>query len=154
VVPPCEPRVQSSLLKKEWDTNDNTVKEEYILVVPNDRRETKYFSGDGVYTRIGITIWGTPVPGKSTPGGVVDYLKRPTKLSNHVGIWEASHIRVCPSVHGNIILVGLEGKVELLPVIDDIGSDEKVSRFLLVLSQERVEVVGWLYGKHAKRWSK
>jgi hypothetical protein len=56
---------------------------------------------------------------------------------------------VCPSVHGNIILVRLEGKVELLPIMDDIDSDEKVSRLELVLSKERVEVVGWLQ-EHAK----
>jgi hypothetical protein len=40
-------------------------------------------------------------------------------------------------VHGNIILV-LEGSVELVPVIDNINSDVKVSRPDLVLFKERV----------------
>lgn len=51
-------------------------------------------------------------------------------------------------MHGNIILV-LESNVELLPIIDDIASDVKVSRLDLVLLQECVKVIGWLY-KHVK----
>jgi hypothetical protein len=51
-------------------------------------------------------------------------------------------------MHGNIILV-LESNVELLPIIDDIASDVKVSRLDLVLLKECVEVIGWLY-KHVK----
>lgn len=47
-------------------------------------------------------------------------------------------------MHGNIILV-LESNVELLPVVDDIGSDVKVSRPNLVLLEECVKVIGWLY---------
>lgn len=50
-------------------------------------------------------------------------------------------------MHGNVILVRLEGEVELPPVIEDVDSDEKVSRPLLVLSKERVEVVGRLIKK-------
>jgi hypothetical protein len=48
-------------------------------------------------------------------------------------------------VHGNIVLVRLEGNVELPPVTDDIDTDEKVGRLELVLSKERVEIIGWLY---------
>ncbi len=51
-------------------------------------------------------------------------------------------------MHSNVTLV-LESNVELLPVTDDVGSDEKVSRLDLVLLQECVEVIGWLC-KHVK----
>lgn len=47
-------------------------------------------------------------------------------------------------MHGNIILV-LESNVELLPVVDDIDSDVKVSRPDLVLLKKCVKVIGWLY---------
>jgi hypothetical protein len=47
-------------------------------------------------------------------------------------------------MHGNIILV-LESKIELLPVIDDIDSDVEVGRPDLVLLKECVKVIGWLY---------
>jgi hypothetical protein len=46
-------------------------------------------------------------------------------------------------MHGNIILV-LESNVELLPIIDDIAPDVKVSRLDLVLLKECVKVIGWL----------
>jgi hypothetical protein len=52
-------------------------------------------------------------------------------------------------MHGDIILVCLESNIELLPISDDIGSDEKVSRPDIVLFEERVKVIGWLC-KHAK----
>jgi hypothetical protein len=51
-------------------------------------------------------------------------------------------------MHGNIILV-LESNVELLPIIDDIASDVKVSRLDLVLLKECGKGIGWLY-KHVK----
>jgi hypothetical protein len=51
-------------------------------------------------------------------------------------------------MHSNVILV-LESNIELLPVIDYIASDVKVSRPDLVLLKECVEVIGWLY-KHVK----
>ena len=54
-------------------------------------------------------------------------------------------------MHGNIILV-LESNIELLPVLDDVGSNVKVSRPDLVLLKERVKVIGWLY-KHVKMGS-
>jgi hypothetical protein len=47
-------------------------------------------------------------------------------------------------MHGDITLV-LESNVELLPVVDDIGSDVKVGCPDLVLLKECVKVIGWLY---------
>jgi len=54
-------------------------------------------------------------------------------------------------MHSDIILV-LESNIELLPVIDDIGSDVKVSRFDLVLFKECGKVIRCLY-KHVKMGS-
>ena len=48
-------------------------------------------------------------------------------------------------MYGNIILVCLESNIELLPIIDNVPSDEKVSRPDLVLLKKCVEVIGWLY---------
>jgi hypothetical protein len=45
---------------------------------------------------------------------------------------------------GNIILVCLEGSVELIPIRNNIDSDVKVSRLDFILFKERVEVIGWL----------
>lgn len=49
-------------------------------------------------------------------------------------------------MHGNSIIV-LESNVELLPIIEDVDSDVKVSRRDVILFEERIEVIGWLY-KH------
>ena len=120
-----------------------------IRMVPKNGRQTKYLLSDGANARIYITIRGTPITGKPSLGRVVDHLKCPTELSNNVGILQCGHIWMCPSMDGNIILVCLESNIELLPIIDDMPSDEKVSRPDSVLLKKCVEVIGWLY-KHGK----
>jgi len=37
-------------------------------------------------------------------------------------------------MHGDIVPVGLEGGVELIPILDDIHPNEEVSRLELILS--------------------
>jgi hypothetical protein len=54
-------------------------------------------------------------------------------------------------MHCNIILV-LESNIELIPVLDDIDSNVKVSRPDLVLLKECVKAIGWLY-EHVKMGS-
>jgi hypothetical protein len=48
-------------------------------------------------------------------------------------------------MHSDIILVYLEGSVELVPVREDISSDVKVSCLDVILVEECVEVIRWLY---------
>jgi hypothetical protein len=122
---------------------------ECILLIPKDGCQTKYLLGDGSYTHVRVTVRGAPITGKPTPGGVVNHLKRPTKLSNDVGIGQCRHIRMGPSMYGNIALVCLEGSIELPPIPNDIHSNVKVSCLDLILPKECVEVIGWLY-KHVK----
>lgn len=118
-------------------------------MIPNDGRQTKYRRGDGGYTHVRVTVRGTPITAKPTPGRVVNQLKRPTKLGNDVRIGQCRHIRVGPSVHGNIILVCLEGHIEFIRIRDDVDSDVKVSCPDVILVKEFVEAIGWLY-KHVK----
>lgn len=47
-------------------------------------------------------------------------------------------------MHGNIILVCLICNIELVPIIDDIDTDEEVGRLDLILLKKSVEVTGWL----------
>jgi hypothetical protein len=103
-------------------------------VIPDDTVQAKYFLGDSVHSEVRIAVWGTPITGKPTPGGVVDYLKRPAQLGNDVIVGQTGHIRMGPSMHGDIVPVGLEGGVELIPILDDIHPNEEVSRLELILS--------------------
>jgi hypothetical protein len=52
-------------------------------------------------------------------------------------------------MNGNIILVCLEGDIELLPIHEDVRSDVKMSCRDFILMKECVEVIGWLC-KHVK----
>ena len=149
VVPPGEPRLQSLVLERIRDTNDAIKCEERILVIPKDGRQTKYLLGDGIYTHVCVAIRGAPETAKLTPGGVVNQLKRPTKLGNNVCIGQCCHIRMGPSMHGEIILVCLEGHEELVRIRDDIHSDVKMSCPDAILVKKFVQVIGWLY-KHMR----
>jgi hypothetical protein len=46
-------------------------------------------------------------------------------------------------MHGDILVV-LEGKIELGPMIHDVHPDVEVGCLNLVLGQEIVEAIGWL----------
>ncbi len=50
-----------------------------------------------------------------------------------------------PGMHGDIALVGLEGKIELRRIIDDVHPNEEVGRPDLILSKKCVEAIGQLY---------
>ena len=114
-------------------------------MIPKDGRQTKYLLGDGIYTHVCVAIRGTPETTKLTPGGVVYQLKCPTKLNNDVGIGQCCHIRMGPSVHGEIILVYQEGPEELVRIRNDIHSDVKVSCPDVFPMKEFVEVLRWLH---------
>jgi hypothetical protein len=92
----------------------------YALAIPNDGRQAEYRVGDGVHAYINVTKWRAPKPGKPASGRVIDYLQRPTKLSNDVGVGQRGHKRMSPGMHCDIILIGLEGGVEFVPVPDNV----------------------------------
>jgi hypothetical protein len=92
----------------------------YALAIPNDGRQTEYLVGDGIHAHINVTEWRAPKLGKSASCRVIDYLQRPTKLSNDVGVGQRGHIRMSPGMHCDIILIGLEGGVEFVPIPDNI----------------------------------
>lgn len=109
-------------------------------MVPYDSRETKNFLGDGRNSGVSVTIWWAPKTSKSAASGIVDHLKGPPKLRNNVLVGQGSHIWVSPGVHCDIILVG-EGKVELIPVLDDIDADVKMGRSDVVLCKECIQLI-------------
>lgn len=103
-------------------------------MIPDDTLQAKYFLRDSVHSEVRVAIWGAPIAGQPPPGGVVDYLERPTQLGDDVIIGQTGHVRMGPSMHGDIVPVGLEGGVELIPILDDIHPNEEVSRLELILS--------------------
>jgi hypothetical protein len=103
-------------------------------MIPNDTGQAKYFPGDGIHSMVRIAVWGAPITGKPTPGGVVDYLECPTQLGNDVGIGQSGHVRMGPSMHGDVVPVCLEGGVELFPILEDIHPNVEMSCLELVLS--------------------
>ena len=114
-------------------------------MVPNDSPQTEHLLGDGGHTKVRVTVRRAPIAGKSTPSRVVDHLKRPTQLGNDIGIGQRGHMRMGPCMHCDVILVGLEGRVELVPIVENIRPDKEVGRLDLILSKERIEAIRWLY---------
>ena len=48
-------------------------------------------------------------------------------------------------MHCDIILVGLECRVELVPIVEDVHPDKEVGRLDLILSKECIEGIAWLH---------
>jgi hypothetical protein len=114
-------------------------------MVPNDSPQTEYLLGDGGHAKVRVAVRRAPITGKPTPSGVVDHLKRPTQLGNDVGVGQCGHVRMGPCVHRNIILIGLEGRIELVPIVEDVRPDKEVGRPDLILSKECIEAIRWLH---------
>jgi hypothetical protein len=114
-------------------------------MIPNDSRQTEYLFSDGGHPHVNVAIRRAPKPSKPASSRIIDHLERPTKLSYDIGIGQCGHMRVSPGMDGDIILIGLEGGIEFLPVLDDIYTDEKVRCLDLILLKKGVESIGWLY---------
>lgn len=100
--------------------------------------------GNRAHTVIRVTIGRAPVPRETTARKVVDHLDSISKLANNLLIGESGHVRVSPSVHGDVVLEHAEGAVKLSGVTKNVEADHEVCCMHIFRFEEVVELVGVL----------
>lgn len=142
VPPPGWPMLQSPVLCHTTSVSRNGERTDNdALLIPHDRLHAKDRLSDGDDAVIGVTVWGTPILWKTTTGGVVDELHGPPKLAEHVFVAQGGHVRMGPCVDGDVVPVVRVRHGELVRVLQNIDTDEKMGRSDVVLLQERVQLV-------------
>lgn len=75
-------------------------------MIPDYGRQSEHFKRDCAYARVRVAVRRAPVAREAPAGRVVDELRRPAELAENLKVAERRHVRVRPSMHGDVVCTG------------------------------------------------
>lgn len=95
------------------------------ISVPDDTLESKHFLGNHSNTVVSVSVRRSPKVGNSAAISIIDDLHRPTQLGNDLLVRLGRHMRMRPSVDGDLV-VHRDGSLEKSKVGFDVATDHVV----------------------------